>query len=51
MSKITLKVKQKTALEMFTKLLSDYELTKMEIDLLFGMQGLILERLLKDGKL
>jgi hypothetical protein len=51
MSKVTLKTKQAAVLKTFGKLLYSYELTQMEIDLLCGMQGLIIERLHKDGKL
>ena len=51
MSKITLKVKQESLRKTFDKLLTEYKLTEMEISLLCGIQGLLIERLIKDGKL
>jgi len=51
MSKITLKVKQESIRKNFDKLLTDCEMTEMEINLLLGIQGLLIERLIKDGKL
>jgi len=47
MSKTTIEVKQESVRKVFDKLLTDYKLTEMEIDLLCAIQGLILERVLR----
>lgn len=43
--------KQKSLQSQFTALLLDNELSEMEINMLSDIQGLIIERLLKDKKL
>jgi ubiquinone/menaquinone biosynthesis C-methylase UbiE len=49
--KTTLKTKQESIKKVFDKLLTEYELTELEIGLLYGIQGIFIERLVKDGKL
>jgi hypothetical protein len=51
MSKATIEVKQDSVRKVFDELLSKYKLTEMEISLLCGIQGLLIERLIKDKKL
>jgi hypothetical protein len=49
MNKVNLKVKQTSVLNTMTKLM-DYELTELEINALIAIQGLIIERILKEKK-
>ena len=49
--KTMLKKKQDSLIITMTRLLNDYELTELELNTLYGLQGVILERILKDRKL
>jgi hypothetical protein len=40
--------KQESLKETFDKLLTEYKLTELEVNALFAIQGLILERIMKE---
>lgn len=46
--KTTLKKKQDSLIITMTRLLNDFELTELELNTLYGLQGIILERILND---
>jgi hypothetical protein len=49
--KTTLKKKQDSLKITLTRMLTDFELTELELNTLYGLQGVILERILNDKKL
>ena len=46
--KTTLKQKQDSLKITLTRILTEFELTELEINTLYGLQGVILERILND---
>jgi hypothetical protein len=46
--KTTLKKKQDSLIITMTRLLNDFELTELELNTLYGLQGIILERILNN---